>query len=413
MKLGLTPEQDQIADTARQFLASELPLTARADGGREHDALWRKCAELGWFGLGIPEAYGGAGLGPVDEVLLFRELGRALAPVGFLAAVAGQWIAVGARDARRQVTLSIGGLRPGLFVSPYVLDAGPDGAVVVADSAGLALHEWAEQVPVPGVDPSVRLARGRLGGQLVRYDDVLLPARLELLVAAMQVGIAEAVRDMSVAYCGERTQFDRPIGAFQAVKHRCADMAVRAYAAHAQLTFAAHMAGDRAPAAALHAAAAVTLANEAAMRNCADNIQNHGAIGFTREHTASRYTRRAQVLAQCVEPTKAAARLVHAPPERYEAIQSRQGDWFASQVARREPEGRNEMSEPGARVRVIVDEVKCEGHALCLSYAPEVFDMNDEERAVVLREEVGDDLLASVENAVAQCPVQAIRTEGR
>jgi ferredoxin len=71
------------------------------------------------------------------------------------------------------------------------------------------------------------------------------------------------------------------------------------------------------------------------------------------------------------------------------------------------------MSEPGARVRVIVDEVKCEGHALCLSYAPEVFDMNDEERAVVLREEVGDDLLASVENAVAQCPVQAIRTEGR
>jgi hypothetical protein len=131
-----------------------------------------------------------------------------------------------------------------------------------------------------------------------------------VLVATMLVGIAEQTRDMSVEYAKTRVQYGKPIGAFQAVKHRCADMAIRAQGAWDLTAVAAlrlDTADDRA---APTAAAAKTVAVSAAITNAADNIQNHGAIGFTAEHEAHRYLKRARLLEPlCGAPTALTAEL--------------------------------------------------------------------------------------------------------
>jgi len=112
----------------------------------------------------------------------------------------------------------------------------------------------------------------------------------------MAAGMAEATRDLSSRYAIEREQFGRPIGVNQAIKHRCADMAVRAEAALAQTVFAALVVDSKGPDAVFQAHAAKVFAVESAARNAAETVQVHGGMGFTWEHTAHRYVERAQVL---------------------------------------------------------------------------------------------------------------------
>lgn len=320
MRLSLSPEQQQIGATAADVLSHEQ------DGSIE--ARWPRYAELGWFSLGIPEARGGVGFGPVEEMLLFREIGRHLAPGPLLPTVIAGWVAVGAGRADLAGELFAGKARAGLATGEHVLDAEAGGWVVGPDDGGFALRDVVDLSEVASVDASVRLARATVSGPVARFADPCLLARAELLVAAMQVGIAEATRDMSVAHALGRTQFGRPIGAFQAVKHRCADMAIRAYAAYSQTLFAANHLERRSRDAVLHAAAATTMASVAARRNAADNVQNHGAIGFTQEHSAGWYVRRAQVLHQCIDPRGTSARVLAAPRHRYETLPDPAPDWF-------------------------------------------------------------------------------------
>ncbi len=115
--------------------------------------------------------------------------------------------------------------------------------------------------------------------------------------AAALVGIAEATRDMSAQYAKDREQFGRPIGTFQAVKHRCADMAVRCEVAFDLAIYAALLVDGDGPDAALHVPAAKVLAGEYAIANVFDNVQNHGGIGVTWEHDAHFFVKRANVLA--------------------------------------------------------------------------------------------------------------------
>jgi alkylation response protein AidB-like acyl-CoA dehydrogenase len=129
-------------------------------------------------------------------------------------------------------------------------------------------------------------------------------SRVELLISAYAVGIAEATRDMAVEYAKTRQQFGKVIGSFQAIKHLCADMAIRAEAAVCQVIFAAlvesepHAESGPRAGARFHSVAARLVAIEAALQNAAQNIQVHGAIGFTAEAEAHLFIKRAHVLEQ-------------------------------------------------------------------------------------------------------------------
>jgi alkylation response protein AidB-like acyl-CoA dehydrogenase len=303
------PEQRQIEESVAAFIIAEFPID-RLRGGetRNRDrALWQRMARLGWFGLGIPEAAGGVGLGLAEEALLFRACGRALVTPSLLACVLAAHVALEADDQARLDAL-VRGERCASFALPLLgsrpaklllLDAQPDDLVLLLDPGGARLMEASDlgvqdaldpfdgtlslcQVDNPGAGPAAASQIGR---------------RTDLLVAALLVGVAEAARDMAVAYAKDREQFGQPIGAFQAVKHQCADMAVRCEAAGAQLVFAACAERDGIGD---HEGPAQTLlvARDAALRNTAANIQVHGGLGFTAECHAQLFMKRAQVLAQ-------------------------------------------------------------------------------------------------------------------
>jgi alkylation response protein AidB-like acyl-CoA dehydrogenase len=338
MRIVLTDEQQQIGEATRDALAARpTPAADRSSAGLTRpfdDAGWRACGELGWFSLGVPDGRGGVGYGPVEEMVMFRELGRYLAPGPFLPTVAAGWVAAGLGRTDLAGELFAGRLRVGLGVGGYLLDARSGGLVAVVDEQGISLREAGELQEVASVDPSVRLAVGPLAATVARLEDPLLLARMELLVAAMHVGIAEAVRDMSTAYAVERHQFGRPIGAFQAVKHRCADMAIRCYAAYSQTLFASSHVERRTGYATFHACSARLVASSAARTGAADNIQNLGAIGFTQEHVAHWFVRRAQVLHQCLDPAASARQVIGVDRERYETPGTPAADWFAAAAAR-------------------------------------------------------------------------------
>jgi len=135
------------------------------------------------------------------------------------------------------------------------------------------------------------------------------------MVAAMLVGIAEATRDLSAEHAKTRVQFGRPIGVHQAIKHRCADMAVRAEAAGSQMLLAALCVESGRADATFQAAAAKVVATDAAVANAASTIQVHGGMGFTSEHDAHLFLERAHVLDHLLgDRRQHLARLVELPP---------------------------------------------------------------------------------------------------
>jgi alkylation response protein AidB-like acyl-CoA dehydrogenase len=333
-------EQLEIIATAASVLAKEYPISRIRERRMEPSVVdqraWSRCAELGWFGLTLPEVDGGVGYSLVEEALVFREIGRRVAPGPFLSTALGARVAVaggrpdiaeaiigghavvGLAEARH-VDATIGQEVSGGFdlidatEATYVLAVGPAGAALVATD-GIGAKE-----PVECIDPAVRLARADLAGVTAVASTVadLEPTFLRgsVLTAAMLVGISEATRDMAAEYAKVRIQFGKPIGVHQAIKHRCADMAVRAAAAGSQLLFAALSVEASRPDAAFQAAAAKVVATDAGIRNAGDNIQVHGGMGYTFEHDAHLYMKRAHVLDRIVGGSRDhLARLVDLPP---------------------------------------------------------------------------------------------------
>lgn len=298
MNLTLTPEQraisETVADTVPQvFPRDELLSCVRNDAFRVHDpARWSQIAGLGWFSLGVDEASGGLGLGLAEEVLVFLQLGRAPAPVELLGTVMATQIATG--DLLYEIMT--GQRRVGLVVDDYVVGAGAGDLALSVDESGGELVDILEGTVIRCVDETVELVRISDTSRRVRSDDPDLLARLRVLVGAMLVGLAEETTEMASEYSKVRYQFDRPIGTFQAVKHRAAEMAFRAHLARCQVLAASLYVEDRRPSASLEAAAAFLLACDAGWRNAADNVQNHGGIGYTSEHPAGLYVKRAQIL---------------------------------------------------------------------------------------------------------------------
>jgi alkylation response protein AidB-like acyl-CoA dehydrogenase len=270
-------------------------------GGVDRD-LWRELADAGVFSLRLSEADGGAGLGTAEAALVFEELGRALVPgpvIGTHLAVSSLGVAVPSSGATPVVGWLERSAEPLLVEHFEALDA-----LLVADDDGVALVE-ASSVDAAALgeplDPltPMHVAASLPPGERIGDGNAARRARIDgaVLAAAIQLGIAEAVTDAAVAYAKERVQFDRPIGAFQAVKHLCADMLVRTEMARAAvyaagITVDDPLVGDPARA----ASAAKVLCGEAALTNAKTCIQVYGGMGFTWEVDIHLYLKRAWVL---------------------------------------------------------------------------------------------------------------------
>ncbi len=259
------------------------------------------------FGVAAPEELGGTGLTVLEEALLHVEFGRHLVDPGALAAAIGARLAagLGRRELAAQAVAGGGALRARASGGQWRAAAGGRGRARYAltwRSGCLRLIDLARLAPVAAqsIDESLPLSRAVVTGDAVigTLNDAPLARHADLLVSAQLLGIAEATRDMAVAYAGVRQQFGQPIGAFQAVKHHCADMAIRAEMVSAQLVMAALAERDGRSDAAFQTAALRLLAPRVALDNARTNIQVHGAIGFSAECDAHLYVKRAHALAR-------------------------------------------------------------------------------------------------------------------
>jgi alkylation response protein AidB-like acyl-CoA dehydrogenase len=355
MDFGFNDEQEALRQSAREVLADKAgPAGYRKAMGSKtgtDDSLWKTIGELGWAGVAIDEQHGGLGLGLIELVILMEETGRALAPVPFFStvALAGQLLEQAPPGARRDEALrdiASGGARAtaalgqkdgrydaaGVSVKAARTEGGwtfsgtaslvpeahlADLILVVArieksrnPEEGLGLFLVPAEAlkskpkPQPSLDGARRLADVRLGKVEVPADALLAEDawalvaraldRAAVLLAAEAVGVATAQLERAVAYARERSQFDRPIGSFQAISHKCADMLLVLETARSHVYYAAWALEEGAPDARLAAATAKAAASDAARIVANDSIQVHGGIGFTWEHEMHLFYRRAK-----------------------------------------------------------------------------------------------------------------------
>lgn len=314
MPLDLLPDdlQRAIVDAATDLLdpvAAAASLRTRADGPVRDLGVWDKATAQGWFGLAIPEDAGGLGLGTGELVLIHHALGRTLTAGPYLGTT------VAATVAHATGSPLLAEVMAGLPVGILTTD-GPSGwfrtvdredarawLVLSPGRAALlgALPAGAIAATPDSMDPGARPALVTLDSDVECYVEGTRPWTLAiLLVAAQLAGIAQAAVAGSVAHTSVREQFGRPIGGFQMVQQRCADMATRADAATQLCLLAALTDAD----AAQLAASALLVAADAAVTNARDDIQNHGGMGFTWEVDSHLRLRRAHGLrALLCDPT--------------------------------------------------------------------------------------------------------------
>jgi len=357
MHFAFTEEQEELRSQAHGFLAEfSSPGQVRQAMGSEmgyDPELWgRISAELGWTSVVIPEEYGGLGLSYVELIALMEEMGAALLCAPFLSSVclAGNALIIGGTEAQKTAHLpgiaegtTVGTLaymepngRPdatgieavarrdgGDFVlsgdKSFVLDGHTAGLLLVAarspESSG---EEGISLFVVPSDSPGLErrllptMDQTRKQAEL-RLNEVRLPASalmgeegegwktlsgaLDLAavaLAAEQVGGAQRCLDMSVEYAKERVQFGRPIGSFQAIKHKCADMMVEVESARSASYYAGWAAAEDAEDLPVAAALAKAFCSDTYFRCAAQSLQIHGGVGFTWEYDIHLYFKRAK-----------------------------------------------------------------------------------------------------------------------
>ena len=303
MDFDLTQDQQDIKAVARELLTARSPWPAvreAAEAAAYSGALWRELGELGWPGIAVAEEHGGQGLGAVELAVLLEELGYACAASPFLStAVAAAVIQATGNEEQRarylpalaagEATAAIGTRElcaDGADASVLVLLDGDDAVLVDGASAG------AEAIDV--IDSTRRYAavRGGAAGEPLAAGAA---DRVRAAVAAEVVGIAQRALVMTLAYVKDRRQFGVPVGSFQAVSHRCAQMLLGTESARSTAYFAAWAADadpERLPEAAALAGAA---AADAGRDVTASAIQAHGGVGFTWEADVHWLYKRAQL----------------------------------------------------------------------------------------------------------------------
>ncbi|GAA3788015.1 acyl-CoA dehydrogenase family protein [Streptomyces phyllanthi] len=271
MHFQLTDDQRALRGGVRELFEGRFgreALRAAVDSPGLDRALWRELGEAGLFALRLPEAEGGVGLGLPEAVLAFEEAGRVLLP--------GPVVATHLAACSRV---------PGAATGETVVTAVQGGLVEWLDEADVVRGDASGAEPLRSVDPLTPLHRvPDHGGGGSSTDPVAV-----LLTAAEQLGSASRTCELAVQHARAREQFGQPIGAFQAVKHLCADMLVRVETARAAVYAAAVTADPR------DIAAARLLADEAAVRGARDCLQVHGGMGFTWESDVHLHLKRAWV----------------------------------------------------------------------------------------------------------------------
>ncbi len=357
MDFGFSQEQELLRATARKFLENECPSTfvreRMAEPAGVTDAFWAKLAEQGWLGLTYPEEYGGSALGFVDLTVLMEEMGRANVPGPFFSTVllgglailesgspaqkkewlsriaAGQakvslaWTEPNARWDAAGVTLTARESSGGFVLTGtklFVLDAHlADAIVVVARTAesktpeeGISLFlvprdtRGLRVALLPTMDQTRKLCEVSLTDAAVPADALLgsrhraWPAltrvvdRATVALCAEMCGGAQRVLDMTTEYAKIRVAFGKPIGAYQGVKHKAADMLVEVENAKSLTYYAAWAVDENVPEASLAASMAKAYVSDAFRKVSGNGIQLHGGIGFTWEHDLHLYFKRAK-----------------------------------------------------------------------------------------------------------------------
>jgi alkylation response protein AidB-like acyl-CoA dehydrogenase len=285
MNFDLDQDDRELQQGIRELCAGRFSARDAAPGDL---SFWDELREAGVFSLGTPEPEG-LGLGMTQAVLVFEELGRALVP----GPLVGTFL-----SGRPDGVAGLAERGASLVEHLEALDE-----LLVVDDEGLWRVDASAVQGVPVEDPLDpltllhRIETLPQGDRVEGIDADRAQMEAATLTSALLLGIAEATTDLAVAYAKEREQFGRPIGSFQAVKHLCADMLVRAEVARAAVYAAGVLLDDEDGDA--HAAVHVAklLASEAAVANGKTCIQVHGGMGFTWEATPHLYLKRAAVLA--------------------------------------------------------------------------------------------------------------------
>jgi alkylation response protein AidB-like acyl-CoA dehydrogenase len=352
MDFAFTSDQQLLKNSARAFLDEQCkPATVRllwADPRGESEAMWKEMAQLGWLGLALPEAHGGSALGMVETAILLEELGRATYPGPYLTtALVGSAIDLAGTDAQKNrwlPAICAGGARGALALLDGELSWAPDAIATRAEktntgwklSGAKPFVAWAHladvilvpargaegltlflvdpgaagftQTPVTGMDLATRWVNLTLDGVPVGAEAVLgVPGQGQALfetllrmgavgAAAEMLGAARRCLDMAVEYAKVREQFGQPIGSFQAIRHKCAEMLLEVENSHAAVYYAAWALDAKAEDADLAASVAKSYVGDAARKVCGEAIQVHGGIGFTWEYDLHLYFKRAKAL---------------------------------------------------------------------------------------------------------------------
>jgi alkylation response protein AidB-like acyl-CoA dehydrogenase len=353
MILGVTEEQEELRASVRRFLADRAPITVVREQMETTDGLdagvWRQAGEqLGLQGIAIPEEYGGAGFSFAEQAIVLEELGAALYGGPYLASavlaatalLASQdedarktylpGIASGATIATLAFTEEDGSWEPDavrLAANPsqdnsadgwrldgrksFVLDGHTANLILVVACTGDSLSLFAVPAEANGLTrtalPTLDQTR-----KLARLDFAAVPATLigsvgdgrevlsrtldvaAIAQAAEQLGGAQRALDMAVGYAKVRHQFGRPIGSFQAIKHRCADLLLEVESLRSAVQYAAAAVAEDSAEVPVVASLVKAYASDVYFHVAAENIQIHGGIGFTWEHDAHLYFKRAK-----------------------------------------------------------------------------------------------------------------------
>jgi alkylation response protein AidB-like acyl-CoA dehydrogenase len=296
----LSRDQREIKDVARELLTARSPFAKvrEAAESAEYDAaLWNELVALGWPGIAVAEEHGGQGLGAVELAVLVEELGYACAATPFLstatAAAVIQAAGTGEQQARWLPGLAAGELTAGIGTRELAADAAGAAVVVVIDGDEAQLIVSPETEAFVSIDPTRRFATTVKG-----EAQPLGPSsadRIRAAIAAEVVGVCQRALDMTLAYVKERKQFGVPVGSFQAVSHRCAEMLLGTESARCTAYYAAWAAGADPQLLGEAAAFAAAAAAEGALSVTASAIQMHGGIGFTWEADVHWLYKRAQL----------------------------------------------------------------------------------------------------------------------
>lgn len=323
MELLPNEEQKQIASTIADYLTNELSI----DSHRTKDGTctepgqdkMKTMADMGWLGLGLDEDLGGVGYTITEDILLYQELGRQIGPIAVLSAALGARVAalagksdiaaeIVAGDAKVAIASdadSCGTVAEKVSGNFQILAAKDSKYVLFLGRTGAALIETAN-IPsleiIDCLDTTTTLGSADIkdipSAAFVNQNNQEIFRRGLLMSTAMLVGVSEAALDMMTEYAKIREQFGKPIGSFQAIRHPCAEAAVRCEAALSQLMFAAVCLKDGRPEASFHISSAAALAFDAAIKNCRRNIQTHGAMGVTVEVNAHLLLKRTHILGE-------------------------------------------------------------------------------------------------------------------